>query len=313
MDAIENEKENDDIDNENKMDKDNIINNEKKMIINQAEYDNISKIVQQISRYTDTLFEINPSLFKAFLKYFTFLCEKDKNIINYINMTIFPLQLLRLCTKYKPTKVIEKDNIYFVIFRALKTMLKNSQYLNEIMEKLLSNKRLMKIFLGNGTYFLKELTQGHLRPKSIWSKKDLESLIKFLDKTIDDYIVKQKNVSAVYNKIIQSEKEEINNELKIGNIYIKIYNANPKQRHCFEEKEKESFLIKLINEFLRQENLHNLKHILWSICNIIKYQQIDVKFILNLSFNELLNKFYTYTYHITHLSDDEKKECLKNE
>ena len=92
-------------------------------------------------------------------------------------MTIFPLQLLRLCTKYKPSKVIEKDNIYFVIFRALKTMLKNSQYLNEIMEKLLANKRLMKIFLGNGTYFLKELTQGHLRPKSIWSKKDLESLI----------------------------------------------------------------------------------------------------------------------------------------
>ena len=313
LDAIENEKENDDIDNENKMDKDNIINNEKKMIINQAEYDNISKIVQQISRYTDTLFEINPSLFKAFLKYFTFLCEKDKNIINYINMTIFPLQLLRLCTKYKPTKVIEKDNIYFVIFRALKTMLKNSQYLNEIMEKLLSNKRLMKIFLGNGTYFLKELVQGHLRPKSIWSKKDLESLIKFLDKTIDDYFVKQKNVSAVYNKIIQSEKEEINNELKIGNIYIKIYNANPKQRHCFEEKEKESFLVKLINEFLRQENLHNLKHILWSICNVIKYQQIDVKFILNLSFNELLNKFYSYAYHITHLSDDEKKECLKNE
>jgi hypothetical protein len=41
LDAIENEKENDDIDNENKMDKDNIINNEKKMIINQAEYDNI--------------------------------------------------------------------------------------------------------------------------------------------------------------------------------------------------------------------------------------------------------------------------------
>ena len=40
----------------------------KKMIINQAEYDNISKIVQQISRYTDTLFEINPTLFIAFLK-----------------------------------------------------------------------------------------------------------------------------------------------------------------------------------------------------------------------------------------------------
>ena len=313
LDSIENEKENDDIENESMVDKDSIINNEKKMIINQTEYDNISKIVQQISRYAETLFEENPSLFIAFLKYFTFLCEKDKNIINYINMTIFPLQLLRLCTQYKPTKVIEKDNIYFVIFRALKTMLKNSQFLNEIMEKLLSNKRLMTIFLGNGTYFLKELTQGHLRPKSIWSKKDLELLIKFLDKTIDDYFVKQKNVSVVYNKIRESEKNDINDELKIGNIYIKIFNANPKQRHCFEEKERESFLLKLGKEFLNQTNIHNLKHILWSICNVMNYHQVDVKYFLNLPLNELFNKFYTYTYHITHLQDEEKKESLKNE
>ena len=313
LDAIENEKEIDDIDDENKIDKDNIINNEKKMIINQAEYDNISKIVQQISRYTDELFEVNPILLIAFLKYFTFLCEKDKNIINYINMTIFPLQLLRLCTKYQPGKVIEKDNIYFIIFRALKTMIKNNQFLNEIMEKLLSNKRLMTIFSGNGTSFLKELTQGHLRPKSIWSKKDLELLIKFLDKTINDYFVKQKNISVIYSKIRESEKEEINNELKIGNIYIKIYNANPRQRHRFEDKEKENFLFKLVKEFIKQENLYNLKHILWSICNVMKYQQIDVKYLLNLPFNDLLNKFYSYAYHITHLNEEEKKECLQNE
>ena len=234
-----------------------------------------------------------------------------------INMTIFPLQLLRLCTTYKPIKAIENDkekyNIYFVIFRTLKTMVKNSQFLNEIMEKLLANKRLMTIFLGNGTNFLKELTQGHLRPKSIWSKKDLESLIKFLDKTINDYFVKQKNVSAVYSKIRESEKEEINNELKIGNIYIKIYNANPKQRHCIEEKEKVNFLTKLVKEFLNQENLNDLKHILWSICNVINYQQIDIKFLLSLSFNELLDKFYKYSYHITHLNEEEKNENLKNE
>ena len=316
LDAIENEKEIDDVDNENIIDKDNIINNVNKIIINQAEYDNISKIVQQISRYADTLFEINPSLFIEFLKYFTFLCEKDKNIINYINMTIFPLQLLRLCTRYKVNKTIEKNNIYFVIFRALKTMVKNNQFLNEIMEKLLSNKRLMTIFLGNGTYFLKELTQGHMRPKSIWSKKDLELLIKFLDKTIDDYFIKQKNVTVVYSKIRESEKEEINNELKIGNIYIKIYNASPKQAHCFEEKEKESFLSKLVNEFLKQENINNLKHILWSICNVIKYPLPDTKLyktLLNLPLEELLNKFYSYTFHITHLNEEEKKEFLKNE
>ena len=308
LDAIENEKESDEIDNENNADRDSIINNEKKMIINQAEYDNISKIVQQISRYADNLFEKNPSLFKAFLKYFTFLCEKDKNIINYINMTILPLQLLRLCTKYKPNKEMDKDNIFFVIFRALKTMLKNSQFLNEIMEKILDNKRLMKIFLGNGTYFLKELTQGHLRPKSIWSKKDLESLIIFLDK-----IIKQKNVSVAYNKIRESIKEEINDELKIGNIYIKIFNANAKQRNCLEEKEKKIFLSKLVNEFLKQENIHNLKHILWSICNVMKLPQTDIKYLLNLPFNELLNKYYNYTYHITHLNEEEKKENLKNE
>ena len=106
LDIIENENEKEDIDNDIKDDKNNIINNEKKMIINQTEYDNISKIVQQISRYANTLFETNPTLFISFLKYFTFLCEKDKNIINYINMTIFPLQLLRLCTKYKSIKVL---------------------------------------------------------------------------------------------------------------------------------------------------------------------------------------------------------------
>lgn len=316
LDAIENEKEIEDIDNENIVDKDNMINNVNKIIINQAEYDNISKIVQQISRYADTLFETNPTLFIEFLKYFTFLCEKDKNIINYINMTIFPLQLLRLCTRYKSAKVVEKNNIYFVIFRALKTMVKNNQFLNEIMEKLLSNKRLMTIFLGNGTYFLKELTQGHMRPKSIWSKKDLESLIKFLDKTINDYFIKQKNVTVVYSKIRESEKQEINNELKVGNIYIKIYNANPKQARCFEEKEKESFLAKLVNEFLRQENMNNLKHTLWSICNVFKYPLPDNKFyktLLNLPFDELLNKFYSYTYKITHLNEEEKKESLKIE
>ena len=87
-------------------------------------------------------------------------------------------------------------------------MLTNNQYLNEIMEKLLDNKRLMNIFLGDGTSFLKELTQGHMRPKSIWSKKDLELLVKFLDKSIDDYFVRQKNVSVIYNKIRESEKRK---------------------------------------------------------------------------------------------------------
>ena len=100
------------------MDEDHQINIENNIIKNQEEYDNKSKIVQQISRYADNIFELNPSLFIAFLKYFTFLCEKDNNIINYINMTILPLQLLRLCTRYKPSnKIPEKNNIFFVIFR----------------------------------------------------------------------------------------------------------------------------------------------------------------------------------------------------
>ena len=73
LDIIENENEKEDIDNDIKDDKNNIINNEKKMIINQTEYDNISKIVQQISRYANTLFETNPTLFNSFLKYFTSL------------------------------------------------------------------------------------------------------------------------------------------------------------------------------------------------------------------------------------------------
>ena len=318
LDAIENEKENNEIVNDSIIEKDSVINNENRIIINQNEYDNISKIVQQISRYADILFETNQSLFISFLKYFTFLCEKDKNIINYINMTILPLQLLRLCTKYKPSKIIAKDNVFFVIFRTLKTMLKNSPFLNEIMENLLSNKRLMTIFLGNGTNFLKELTQGHMRPKSIWSKKNLESLVKFLDKTINDYFIKQKNMAVIYNKIREAEKEEINNELKIGNIYIKIYNSNPKQPHCFEEKEKEkeNFLLKLVNEFLKQKNWNDLKHILWSICNAMKYPQLDNKYyktLLDSDFKELLNKFYTFVGHITHLTEEEKNKCIKTE
>ena len=34
---------------------------------------------------------------------------------------------------------------------------------------------------------------------------------------------------------------------------------------------------------------------------------------MSLSFNELLDKFYKYSYHITHLNEEEKKESLKNE
>ena len=314
LEILENEKEVISNNNESEMDEDNQINIENNIIKNQEEYDNKSKIVQQISRYADNIFELNPSLFIAFLKYFTFLCEKDNNIINYINMTILPLQLLRLCTRYKPSnKIPEKNNIFFVIFRALRTMLTNNQYLNEIMEKLLDNKRLMNIFLGDGTSFLKELTQGHMRPKSIWSKKDLELLVKFLDKSIDDYFVRQKNVSVIYNKIRESEKKEINDELKIGNIYIRIYNMNPKQRHCFEENEKETFLSKLFKEFITQENLYNLKHILWSICNTMELLQFDKNFLFKLPFNELLTKFYSYSYHITHFTKEEKDEFLKYE
>ena len=317
LDSIENEKEKDDVENESqKLTEKNKIkkmdNDDNKMMNNMAVNDNISKIVQKISVYADTLFEINKDLFIAFLKYFTYLCIKDENIINYISMTIFPLQLLRLCTRYEPSKNIEKNNIYFVIFRALKTMLKSDQ-LKEIMEKLLSNKRLMLLFSGNGTNFLTELTQGHMRPKLIWSKKDLESLVKFLDKAIDDFFVKHKYAWVIYSKIKESEKEDLNDELKIGNIYIKIYNADPKPKTIFENNEKENFLSKLINEFLKQENINNLKHILWSICNVIIYQKIDIKFLLNLPYEELLNKFYIYTYHITHLNEEEKTECLKNE
>ena len=168
LETIENEKENDDTNSESIIDKENILNNENIIIQNQNEYDNISKMVQQISRSIDTLFEVNPILLISFLKYFTFLCEKDKNIINYINMTIIPLQLLRLCTKYKMNKNDEENNkLFLTIFRALKTMVKNSRFLNEIMEKLFCNNRLMKKLLGNGTNFLKELTQGYHRPRSI--------------------------------------------------------------------------------------------------------------------------------------------------
>ena len=286
LDSIENEKEKDEVENESqKLTEKNKIkkmdNDDNKMMNNMAVNDNISKIVQKISVYADTLFEINKDLFIAFLKYFTFLCIKDENIINYISMTIFPLQLLRLCTRYQPSKNIEKNNIYFVIFRALKTMLKSDQ-LKEIMEKLLSNKRLMLLFSGNGTNFLTELTQGHMRPKLIWSKKDLESLVKFLDKAIDDFFVKHKYAWVIYSKIKESEKKDLNDELKIGNIYIKIYNADPKPKTIFENNEKENFLSKLINEFLKQENINNLKHILWSICNVIIYQKIDIKFLLRI-------------------------------
>ena len=313
LETIENEKENDDTNSESIIDKENILNNENIIIQNQNEYDNISKMVQQISRSIDTLFEVNPILLMSFLKYFTFLCEKDKNIINYINMTIIPLQLLRLCTKYKMNKNDEENNkLFLTIFRALKTMVKNSRFLNEIMEKLLCNNRLMKKLLGNGTNFLKELTQGYHRPRSIWTIRDLEQLIKYLDKILNNFYEKQ-NVRMIYNKIKESEKEQIDDELKINNIYIRVFNANPKQRHTFNDKEKETFLTELIKEFIKNKNIHHLKHILWSIINVMKYLQIDIKFILNLKFTEILNKFYEYVYHVTHLTEEEKEQNKKDE
>ena len=313
LETIENEKEKDNSNSES-IDKSNFINNENVIIQNQNEYDNISKMVQQISRLIDTLFQVNPPLLMAFLKYFTFLCEKDKNIINYINMTIIPLQLLRLCTKYKPNKNDDtNDKLFFTIFRALRTMVKNNQFLNEIMEKLICNQRLMKNMLCNGTNFLKELTQGYQRPKSIWGKKDLEQLIKYLDKVMIEYFEKQKNVRVIYNKIKESEKEQIDDELKINNIYVRVFNANPKQKHTFTEKEKETFLSELVKEFIKSNNIHHLKHILWSICNAMKFLQIEVQYLLNISFEDLLNKYYSYVYHITHLTEEEKEQSIKDE
>ena len=314
LEIIENEKENDDTNSESNLDKENSINNENVIIRNQTEYDNISKMVQQVSRSIDKLFEMNPTLLMSFLKYFTFLCEKDKNIINYINMTILPLQLLRLCTKYNQNKNEEdNDKLFLIIFRALKTMVKNSQSLNEIMEKVLSNKRLMKIMLFNNTTFLKELTQGHYKPKSIWNKNDLEQLISFLDEKISDFFEKQKTVKMIYNEIKDSEKEQIDNELKINDIYVRVYNANPKQRHTFQDKEKEAFLSELVKEFIKNDNIFQLKQILWGICNAMKYLQIDTKYFISLSYKEVLIKFYSYVNKITHLTPEEQEQNIKAE
>ena len=313
LEVIENEKDNDDTNSESNTDKENIFNNENTIIQNQNEYDNISKMVQHLSRSIITLFEINPILLMSFLKYFTFLCEKDKNIINYINMTIIPLQLLKLCTKYKPNITEEENKLFFTIFRALKTMVKNNQLLKEIMEKVLCNKRLMKNLLGNGTKFLKELTQGYQRPKSIWSNKDLEQLIKYLDKILNDFFEKQKNVWTIYNKIRESEKEQKDDEYKINNIYLRVFNANPKQKQIFKDKEKEAFLTELIKEFIKNNNIHYLKHLLWGICNSMKYLGIDLNFFLNSKFEEILNKFYIYVFQITHLTDEEKEKNKKDE
>ena len=311
LEVIENEKEKDDTGSESNIDRENFNNNEIIILQNQDVYDNISKMVQQISNSIDKLFEVNPVLLMSFLKYFTFLCEKDKNIINYINMTTIPLQLLRLCTKYKMNKNDEENNkLFFTIFRALKVMVKNNQFLNEIMEKLLSNNRLMNNLLGNGTNFLKELTQGYLRPKLIWTNRDLDQLIKYLDKILND---KQKNVRMIYNKIKESEKVQIDDELKINNIYVRVYNANPKQRLIFKDKEKENFLTELVKEFIKDNNMHHLKHLLWSIFNVMKYLQIDINFFLNLQFTEVLNKFYEYVFHITHFTEEEKEQNLKDE
>ena len=314
LEAIEVEKENEEENSEIIIEKNNNSNNENIIIQNQTEYNNISKMVQQISIYLDKLFEVNPILLMSFLKYFTFLCEKDKNIINYINMTILPLQLLRLCTKYKQDKDNEEnDQLFLVIFRALKTMVKNSQSLTEIMDKLICNKRLMKILLGNGMSFLKELTQGHYKPKSIWNKNDLDCLVKFLDEKISEYFENQRTVKMIYNDIKESEKEQNNDELKINDIYVRVYNANPKRRLSFKEKEKEAYLSELVKEFIKNNNIHQLKQILWSICNSMKFLQIDIKYFLNLSYSELLNKFYSYVFQITHLSPEEQEQNLKDE
>ena len=117
----------------------------------------------------------------------------------------------------------------------------------------------------------------------------------------------------IYNDIKESEKEQNNDELKINDIYVRVYNANPKRRLSFKEKEKEAYLSELVKEFIKNNNIHQLKQILWSICNSMKFLQIDIKYFLNLSYSELLNKFYSYVFQITHLSPEEQEQNLKDE
>ena len=313
LELMKNEKETDETYNESFIEnKEYIINNENNIIKNQAEYDNISKIVQQISRYIFSLFNINKNLLKSFLEYFTFLCEKDKYIINYINMTILPLQLLRLCTKYQQNINEEENQIFYTIFRALKTMVKNSQSLSEIMDKLLNNKRLKKLLITNAETFLKELTQGHKTHESIWTNNDLEHLIKYLDDRIDDFLVKQINFNDIYNEIQERETESYNNEIKINNIYIRVFNYNPKQKKYFKEKEAENFLKQLIIEFNENNNAYQIKHLLWSITNTIKFLQVDIKILLN-SFDMTINKFYLNVWQITHLTQEEQEAIINQE
>jgi hypothetical protein len=172
-----------------------------KPVYNNIMFDVDSQIIQRVSRIFGDLYKINQNLLLAFILYFIKLCKKNEaknnenknqieNISNLYSMTILPFQLLYLCSKYVPSKDNQKENeeneIYYESFKLLNILIKNNPWIEESINKLLVEQKLIKLLSDNDNNFLIQLSKDFKLPDSILDKKDLQELTLFLDEKMSN-------------------------------------------------------------------------------------------------------------------------------
>jgi len=177
------------------------IKTQTKPVYNNAMFDVDSQIIQRVSRIFGDLYKANQNLLLAFILYFIKLCQKNEvknneiknqidNISNLYSMTILPFQLLYLCSKYIPAKDNQKEKeenkIYYESFKLLNILIKNNPWIEESINKLLVEPKLIKLLNDNDNDFLFQLSKVFNLPDSILEKKDLQELTLFLDEKMSN-------------------------------------------------------------------------------------------------------------------------------
>ena len=177
------------------------IKTQTKPAYNNVMFDVDSQIIQRVSRIFGDLYKSNQNLLLAFILYFIKLCQKNEvknnenknqmeNISNLYSMTILPFQLLYLCSKYVPDKdnkeEKEANKIYYESFKLLNILIKNNPWIEESINKLLVEPKLIKLLSDNDNDFLIQLSKDFKLPDSILDKKDLQELTLFLDEKMSN-------------------------------------------------------------------------------------------------------------------------------
>ena len=177
------------------------IKTQTKPVYNSTIFDVDSQIIQRVSRIFGDLYKTNQKLLLAFILYFIKLSHRNEiknnekknqieNISNLYSMTILPFQLLYLCSKYTPAKEsqkeIEENKIYYESFKLLNILIKNNPWIEESINKLLVEPKLIKLLSDNNNDFLIQLSKDFKLPDSILDKKDLQELTLFLDEKMSN-------------------------------------------------------------------------------------------------------------------------------